>query len=164
MQNAKDSFYVALRSRLTEVNSERTVVVDGVARPAIVVQENETSDPSALDGTFRLQWGGCTAVGGGSHLKKMDCTIHYATRGSGGNGDRGRTLSALDSELMSISQPLRTSKTDYSMIPAKSLGTMVFWTELEFGSPRDEAGRIGREAKTTVYFFSPTLGESEGQG
>jgi len=165
MQSAKDSFYVTLRNRLSEANPERTVVVDGVARPAVVVDENESADLSSLDGAFRVQWGACTGVGSGSRLMKVDCTIRYATRGvDGSNGDRGRTLCGMDSELVSISQPLRTPKTDYSMIPAKSTGTMVFWTELQFGTPKDEAGRLEREAKTTVYFFSSTLEEMEGQG
>jgi hypothetical protein len=29
---------------------------------------------------------------------------------------------------------------------------MLFWTDLEYGAVKDDAGRISREAKTTVYF------------
>lgn len=164
MQSAKDSFYVALRDRLAEANPERTVVLDGVARPAIVVEENECSDLSALDGTFRLQWGASTGVAHGSRLMKMDCTISYVTRGKDGStGDKGRTLTTMDAELARVCHPLRTVKMDYAMIPAKSLGTMVFWTELDFGAPSDEAGRMQKQAKTTVYFFASTSG-TEGQG
>ena len=164
MQSAKDSFYMALRNRLAEANPERTAVVDGVARPAIVVEENEAGDLSAMDHAFRVQWGGCTGVANGSRLMKMDCTIRYATRGvDGSTGDRGRTLTTMDAELMSMCQPLRTAKMDYTMIPAKSLGTMVFWTELDFGNPKDEAGRMERQATTTVYFFAGTK-QAEAQG
>jgi hypothetical protein len=157
MQGAKDSFYVALRDRLADVNPGRMLVGNGVARPGIVVEENEAGDLTAVDGAFCVQWGGCTNVGGGSRLMKLDCTIRYATRGmDGSTGDKGRTLSAMDSELMSISQPLRTLKTEYTVIPPKSLGTMVFWTELDFGAVKNEAGRMERQAKTTVYFFAST--------
>ncbi len=155
MQSAKDSFYAALRERLAEVNPARTTVVDGVVRPALVVDENEASAVAALDGTFRLAWGKGASVGGGSHLMKMSCTIEYATSGiDGTNGDRGRTLGTLDRELMAISLPSRTAKSDYTKLPPVSTGTSMFWTDLEFASPKDEAGRLSRSATTTVYFVS----------
>ena len=40
MQAAKDSFYMALRTRLAGLNPTRTMVIDGVTVPAIVVREN----------------------------------------------------------------------------------------------------------------------------
>ena len=40
MQAAKDSFYMALRERLAALNPARTMVIDGVTVPAIVVREN----------------------------------------------------------------------------------------------------------------------------
>lgn len=154
MQQTKDTFYMALRERLAAVNPERTVVVDGVVRPAIAVEENEAG---RVEDAFRLTWGACSRVGGGSGLMKVDCTVRYATRGvDGTTGDRGRELARLDGELRVASEPPRAMKTDYGAIPAKSDGTVVFWTEFEFGAPQDEAGTIEREAKTTVYFFAPT--------
>lgn len=153
MQFAKDSFYAALRERLAELNPERTVVVDGILRPALVVSENEASDVFALDGTFRLTWTDCRSVSGDSGLMKMHCTIEYSTSGVDmTSGDRGRTLSTLDGELLAISQPPRTEKRDFTKIPAASLGTMVFWTDVEFAPPKDEAGRLSRTANTTIYF------------
>ena len=41
MQNAKDSFYMALRTRLTTINPERTILVRGAVRPGILVEEAE---------------------------------------------------------------------------------------------------------------------------
>lgn len=153
MQFTKDSFYAALRERLQEVNPERTTVVDGVVRPAIVIAENEASETSLLDATFRLSWGECTTVGSGSRMMKVSCTIDYMTAGEDGtHGDRGRLLGTLDGELMAIAQPLRTPKQDLTKIPPASLGTQIFWTELEFAQPKDEAGRLSRRATTTVYF------------
>ena len=41
MQNAKDSFYMALRTRLASINPERTVLLRGTVRPAILLEEAE---------------------------------------------------------------------------------------------------------------------------
>ena len=41
MQNAKDTFYVTLRDRLAAVNPARTMVLRGVTRPGVLVEENE---------------------------------------------------------------------------------------------------------------------------
>lgn len=153
VQQVKDSFYMALRERLTAVNPERTTVVEGALRPAIVVQENECGGAEGED-TFRLSWGKRSSVTGHSRLAKMDCTISYATRGSNGTGsDRGRKLGELDAELLAISSPPRIAVLDYSVIPAKSAGSMMFWTDLELAATVDEAGRAEREATTTVYFL-----------
>lgn len=159
MQFAKDSFYAALRERLREVNPARTTVVDGVVRPAIVVAENEADDISALDATFRLTWGELATVGSRRRMMKMTCTIDYMTAGADGtHGDRGRTLGTLDGELMAIVQPLRTPKQDLTKVPPTSLGTQIFWTDLDFAQPKDEAGRLSRHATTTVYFASEVKG------
>ena len=37
MQNAKDTFYLTLQSRLAALNPSRTVVLRGVVRPATLV-------------------------------------------------------------------------------------------------------------------------------
>ena len=39
MQNAKDSFYMALRTRLTTINPGRTILLRGAVRPGILVEE-----------------------------------------------------------------------------------------------------------------------------
>ena len=41
MQNAKDTFYTTLQSRLAAMNPARTIVVRGVVRPGTLVDENE---------------------------------------------------------------------------------------------------------------------------
>jgi len=154
MQFAKDSFYIALRDRLAVVNPARTATVDGVVRPAVLVAENE-GPAGDLENTFVLSWGEAGFVGNGTTLMKVTCTIDYATRGTAySGGDRGRWLGTLDGELQQCTQPPRVQKTDYTVIPPKSLGTMMFWTDLEYGAPKNEAGVISRTAKTTVYFYS----------
>jgi hypothetical protein len=154
MQFAKDSFYIAMRDRLSEANPARTVTVEGVVRPAVVVAENE-NDASALNDAFALTWGEVRPVGNGTKVMKMDCVIEYATRGTNAtNGDRGRVLGGLDADLMAMSQPPRVQKTNYTIVPPQSMGTMMFWTDVEFGAPKDGNGRISREAKTTIYFYN----------
>jgi len=153
MQYAKDTFYIALRDRLAVVNPARTVTVEGVVRPAVVVAENEGS-LLGLENVFMLSWGDAQFVGNGTTLMKMTCTIEYATSGATDAGnDRGRVLGTLDGELMASALPPRAAKTDYTKIPPASLGTAMFWTELEFETPKDAAGKITRAVKTTVYFY-----------
>ncbi len=41
MQATKDSFYLTLRDRLAQADPGRTITVDGITRPAIVVVEND---------------------------------------------------------------------------------------------------------------------------
>ena len=98
----------------------------------------------------------------------MDCMISHHTFGTVESGvDRGRTLTALDMELMSICQPLRTAKCDFTQTPSVDLGTNVFWTAPQFDSitgsngPRREAlpgktqsVRLERRALLKVFFFS----------
>ena len=154
MQYAKDTFYIALRDGLTVTNPARTVTVEGVVRPAVVVAENEASLPG-LENVFVLTWGDAQPVGNGTELTKMTCTIQYATSGVTASGDdRGRLLGTLDGELLASARPPRAAKTDYTKIPPASLGTAMFWTDLEFAPPKDEAGKISRVAKTTVYFYN----------
>ncbi len=43
VQNAKDTFYEVIRARLAAVNPGRTMVVRGVTRPGLLVEENELS-------------------------------------------------------------------------------------------------------------------------
>ncbi len=45
MQDARDTFYVALRGRLAAINPDRTIVVRGQVRPGILVEENELRSP-----------------------------------------------------------------------------------------------------------------------
>ena len=55
MQNAKDTFYELLRERLAVLNPERTIVVRGVSRPGVLVDENELQASAALPDCFHLR-------------------------------------------------------------------------------------------------------------
>ena len=69
MQAAKDSFYMTLRSRLAEVNPQRTAVIGGVTRPAIMVVENERAgEDTEMNDVFALRWGAPSAAEAGGAL------------------------------------------------------------------------------------------------
>jgi hypothetical protein len=135
MQSAKDSFYVALRDRLAALNPQRTVFLNGVTRPAVVVMENECITATGpLPEAFYLGWGAAQPVppmrNGQPPLLGLECTISYWTGGSADmqGVDRGRVLAQLDSELLSMCSPPSTPKCDYSQTPPEDLGTKVLWT------------------------------------
>ncbi|HEX8817581.1 MAG TPA: hypothetical protein VF753_18970 [Terriglobales bacterium] len=118
-----------------------------------------------------LEWGAATPVEGqtGSRvLMEMDCVISYYTEGTVESGvDRGRSLAALDMELLSMCQPPSAPKQDYTQVPPMFLGTNIYWSEPVFGKiegsqtvkteglPRETEGvRLARTV-TVKVFFSP---------
>ncbi|HTR66211.1 MAG TPA: hypothetical protein VMH85_10590 [Terriglobales bacterium] len=169
MQFAKDSFYMALRQRLAAVNPGRTVTVNGVTFPAVIVAENELVVPvDPLPDAFYLEWGAASPVSrqdGSRRLMGMECVISYHTFGTVQSGvDRGRTLAELDMELLSICQPPHTEKQDFSQSPSADLGTALAWSEPVFGdvagiiAQESTARRIRLERKTVVkVFFFPEV-------
>ena len=54
MQDARDTFFVALRTRLAAINPERTIVLRGQIRPGVLVEENELSSATAQQ-MFRIR-------------------------------------------------------------------------------------------------------------
>ena len=56
VQNAKDTFYEVMRSRVVALNPERTIVLRGVVRPGVLVEENELLSAVVLPDCFRLRW------------------------------------------------------------------------------------------------------------
>lgn len=170
MQAAKDSFYVALRERLAALNPARTIVIDGVTVPAIVVRENmEPRFGEAQPGVFYVDFGDLLIAESTRPMLGTDCHIWYASEGSGGTGvDRGRMLAEMDGELLKICEPPHTRMRDYSQTPSADLGSGVFWTVPEMGNaPGDTSiqkqqwsagtARVERYAQLRVYFFLPEV-------
>ena len=169
MQFAKDSFFLALQSRLAGLNPARTTTISGSTVPAVVVVENLPPSPAELQAnTFYIEWGTAEVLrehAGGGPLMSLDVVISYYSFGSVASMiDRGRLLAQLDSELLSICQPPNTGKRDYTQSPSVDLGTCVFWTQPRF-SERKEAGvtgsaerhqdaRVERRAEMKIYFFA----------
>lgn len=169
MQNAKDTFYVTLRTRLAALNPARTMTLRAVTRPGIFVEEAEAAlaqsgakdQPGSWGGrpvldAFALSWTGLAA----DHqlpaiLAQMTCEIQYATAGTQTNAglDRGRALDEMDYELLQLLYPYSAQKMNYTQTTATAMETMVFWSEPEFSPAVALGDRIGRTAKVTVFAF-----------
>lgn len=159
MQNLKDSFYLALRDRLAELNPERKIVVGGQERPAIVVAENElVAAASPLLEVFHLNWSKTKAITSDepAPLLKIQCDISYCTEGTDEKNaqDRGRILATLDAELLDICRPGRTEMEDLGQDPPFLPGSRLFWSLPELGEIKSEGRRLSRSA--TVELFTVT--------
>ena len=156
MQNAKDSFYVALRARLVALNPERTLMLRGAVRPGILVEEAEAPFSQVPADVFVLRW---LALGSDVNLDApmvaAECEIAYQTCGcqSFGGLDRGRALSAMDKELLAILQPFSTPKLSFIATPPAPMSTHVFWDEPGFGPLVAQRDRLSRSVKVMVYSY-----------
>ncbi len=156
MQNAKDSFYMALRARLAAINPQRTILLRGAVRPGILVEEAEAPFSQLPADVFVVRWLGLGCdVNLDSALVAEECEIIYQTCGcqSFGGLDRGRTLSAMDEELLSMLQPFSTPKVNFMATPPAPMLTQVFWDEPGFGSMVTQRDRLSRSVKVIVYSY-----------
>jgi hypothetical protein len=157
MQPTKDSFYVTLRDRLAASDPQRTMTLNGVTRPAILVLENEAPAAASTPGAFCLRWGSARpAQTSTSPLLAMECTVSYRSSGTLANSefDRGRELGSMDADLLTICAPRCAAKCDYSGGSAAPLGSMLFWTRPLLAAAKEADGQfVGREASITVYFY-----------
>jgi hypothetical protein len=156
MQNAKDSFYMALRTRLVAINPERTILLRGTVRPGILVEEAEAPFSQLPNDTFILRWLGLgTDPDLGSTMMAGQCEILYQTCGSQSFGglDRGRALSVMDEELAAMTKPFYTLKLNYTATPATAMLTKVFWDEPTFGPCVIQRNRLSRSANVMVYSY-----------
>jgi hypothetical protein len=152
MQFAKDSFFLALQTRLAGLNPARTVTINGSTVPAVLVVENlPPASAEPQPNTFYIEWGTANVVeghAGAAALMSLECVIRYYTLGTVQSMvDRGRVLGELDGELLGICQPTNTEKYDYTQSPSADLGTSVFWNQPVF----QEATTSGVEDNTAAY-------------
>lgn len=156
MQNAKDSFYIALRTRLAVVNPERTILLRGSLRPGILVEEAEAPFTQLPNDVFVVRWLGLgTDLDLSSAMTAQECEIVYQTSGTQAFGglDRGRTLNEMDEELVALLQPFCTPKLNYSVQPAATMLTQVFWDEPVFTPVVALRDRLSRSAKVVIYSY-----------
>ena len=156
MQNAKDTFYLTLRNRLATLNPNRTMLLRGVQRPGILVEEAEAVVAIPPPDVFVLRWAALAAdVYLPLVLARMQCEVHYTTGGtqSAAGLDRGRALEEMDAELLGILSPSSTPKMDYAQRPAQQLNTPVFWTAADFSPAATVRDRISRVATVTVFAY-----------
>jgi hypothetical protein len=156
MQNAKDSFYIALRNRLAVLNPARTIVLRGVQRPGILMEEAEAAAMEWLNDAFTLRWTAAAVMEElSSPLWSMECEVNYATSGSQRNVglDRGRAMAEMDFEVAAILAPAWTPKVNYAVTPAATMQTHVFWTTPVFGQLETVREQLLRTMTVTVYAF-----------
>jgi hypothetical protein len=162
MQNARDTFYITLRDRLAAVNPGRTVVLRGVTRPGLLVEENELASAYQPVDAFCLRWTGLSVDAQGAlPLVTMVCEIRYVTDGDSGNGgmDRGRLLSAMDGELVAAvsAAPQNAPKMNYASGggsgTAAAMATNVFWGDVTFGAAVADGERLERVATVEVFSY-----------
>jgi hypothetical protein len=156
MQNAKDTFYTTLQTRLAALNPSRTLVLRGAVRPAVLVDENELPTATIPSGAFRLQWTKL-AVTAASPLPwiAMECSIHYAADGTDNTMARGRDLAAMDAELTAAltTPPHAVPKLDYTATPPATMVTNIFWADPVFGPITADAERLNRTATVQVFAY-----------
>lgn len=159
MQNAKDTFYELLRSRIAVANPERTIVLRGVTRPGVLVEENELVSTVTTPDCFRLRWLDASVDSANAlPVAAMTCEVLYETAGSPGNGgmDRGRLLTEMDAELAGAlnSAPQTVLKQSYAALAtggsATAMSTNIWWSDVALGPLVVKADRIARVAKVTV--------------
>jgi hypothetical protein len=156
MQNAKDSFYMALRTRLVTINPERTILLRGTVRPGILVEEAEAPFSQLPNDVFVLRWLGLGVdMDLGSTMAAEECEILYQTCGtqSFGGLDHGRSLSDMDEELVAMLDPFYTPKLSYTATPPAAMLTQVFWDEPGFAPIVIQRDQLSRSAKVMVYSY-----------
>lgn len=156
MQDAKDTFYITLRDRLTTLNPARTMTLRGIVRPGILVEEAEAPMAQMPLDAFVLRWTKLAAdTQLPSILTQMTCEIHYSTSGTQvySGLDRGRTLEEMDSELLQLLCPSSTVKMNYAQTPANRMGTNIFWSQATFAPESTARERVGRVATVEVFAF-----------
>jgi hypothetical protein len=162
MQNAKDTFYEVLRNNVVALNPYRTVVLRGVVRPGVLVEENELVTTVALPDCFRLRWlEDAVNANGALPLVTQRCEIEYETAGTAGNGgmDRGRLLAAMDGELQAAVNPLPrcSQKTNYAGLAtngaAVAMTTNIWWGEVALGKTVVKDDRLARTATVSVMSY-----------
>jgi hypothetical protein len=157
MQNAKDSFYVALRTRLVAINPERTILLRSAVRPGILVEEAEAPFAQLPTDVFVLRWLGLAVDQDlPSAMVAEECEVLYATLGtqSFGGLDRGRALTEMDWVLTEMLAPYWTPKLNYTATPAAAMLTNVFWDEPVFGAVTVLRDRLSRVARVVVYSYA----------
>lgn len=162
MQNAKDTFFMTLQGRLAALNPARTIVVRGLSRPGLLVDENELPTAWVALDSFRLEWSALKVDSSGPMpLATLECTIRYATDGSADHGgmDRGRLLSAMDGELIAAlnTAPQSATKSDYAAASAGiapvPMATNLFWADPIFSPVTAVGERLERTATVQVFAY-----------
>ena len=156
MQFTKDSFLNHLATKLAEVDSAKTIMIDGVTRPAVMARENERAElAETLENCYCIDWRE-SSFGYARAMRTLRCTISYWTTGSAemSGVDRGRVLTGMDELLRELLAERRTAKVDYRKTPALDLGSKVVWSLPSFGAAEQIGMKLKRAVKVDVHYFA----------
>jgi hypothetical protein len=162
IQDAKDTFYMALRDRLVVANPQGIMLVRGAMRPGILVEEAEPTSSELPLNVFVLRWTQTRANAMlPTTMSMVDCEILYGTSGTEAacGLDRSRLLSAMDKELTAMLQPSSAPVLDQTVNPAAATGATAFWTNALFGSTLTERDCLKRVVIVTVIARDATGGQ-----
>jgi hypothetical protein len=155
MQSAKDTFLMTMSARLAVVNPARTVAVRGAVRTAVIAEDAELlMARGELMDCFVMRWMDESIDHSESlPLHALPCEVRYATRGTGelAGMDRGRVLAAMDSELAQMMVPRSTALQDFTVSPATTLTTRVWWSEMEPSAVVVDGDALRRLVKLIVF-------------
>jgi hypothetical protein len=151
-----------LRDRLAALNPGRTIVLRGVVRPGVLVEENELVSTVVLPDCFRLRWTQAASDPDGALATiALQCEIGYETAGIAFNGgmDRGRALSAMDAELQAAVNcaPQTARKNNYAGLSNGAtvvpMTTSIWWGQVDFGKAEIKDDRLARLATVMVMSY-----------
>ena len=157
MQPTKDSFLNHLARRLEELDSTRTVTIEGVRRPAVMASENERPElKDAFEECYCIDWAEGASGCGLRGVQSLGCSISYWTVGTAAMSgvDRGRRLTAMDELLKNVLADRQTAKCDLMVVPTGDLGSHVFWSIPKFAAVEQDGAKLRRTAKVDVYYFA----------
>jgi hypothetical protein len=120
------------------------------------VEEAEAPFTQLPNDVFVVRWLGLgTDLDLSSAMTAQECEIVYQTSGTQAFGglDRGRALSEMDKELVALLQPFCTPKLNYSVQPAATMLTQLFWDEPVFTPVVALRDRLSRSAKVVIYSY-----------
>jgi hypothetical protein len=159
MQNAKDTFFRMLAGRLAALNPARTIVVRGLTRSGVLVEENELPSNAIATDCFRLSWTGLHQdTAQALPMESLECSIRYATDGSAGAAgmDRGRALAAMDAELSAalLASTFNTPKLNFTAASGGAgpvtMVTDITWSDPVFGPAEAVGERLARTVTVQV--------------
>jgi hypothetical protein len=156
MINARDTFYITLRDRIAALNPARTLILRGVQRPGVLVEENELASTDLVLDVFALRW---TALAINTQsplpLASMSCEIHYATAGNASNGgmDRGRLLAQMDAELSNAVRTAPGHVIKQNFTTGGAMATYIFWSDVTFAPTITAAEQLQRTATVDVFSY-----------
>ena len=130
--------------------------------PAVLAAENELVSAGVLPDCFRLEWSpGSIDAEGVLPAITLHCAIQYESAGTAFHSgmDRGRSLAAMDGELLAAlnQSPQTAIKTNYAPLAngeaAAAMGTSIWWGALSLGKTTVRGDRLARTASVDVMAY-----------